>query len=95
VRVSSVAAIRLAAVYAEEGVPAAAIQILEQARTVAPVSFDLLVTLGGSFLLNEDPARALAAYDDALKLKPEALPALRQAAEVAERQGNRLGRAVI
>lgn len=79
--------IRLAAIYAEEGVPAAAIQILEQAKTVAPVSYELLVTLGGAFVLNEDPARALDTYDDALRLKPDALPALRQAAAVAERQG--------
>jgi tetratricopeptide (TPR) repeat protein len=79
--------IRLAAVYAAKGAPAAAIEILEQAKTVAPVSYELLVTLGGALLLNADPARALSSYDEALKLKPEALPALRQAAEVAERQG--------
>jgi protein O-GlcNAc transferase len=78
--------IRLAVVYAEAGVPKAAIEILEQARTVAPISYDLLVTLGGAYRLNEDPLHALGAYDEALKLKPDALPALRQAAVIAEKQ---------
>ena len=44
--------IRLAVLYAEEGVPAAAIKILEQAKTVAPVTFELAFNLGGADLLN-------------------------------------------
>jgi tetratricopeptide (TPR) repeat protein len=78
--------IKLAVVYAEEGVPKAAIDILEQARTVAPVSYELLVVLAGAYVLNEDPARALGAYDEAIKLEPDALSALRQAALIAEGQ---------
>ena len=50
------------------------------------MSFDLLVVLGGAHVLNEDPAKALDAYDEALKLKPDAVSALRQAALIAERQ---------
>ena len=70
--------------YAEEGVPAAAIDILEQAKTVAPASYELAFNLAGAYLLKGEPARALEAYDEALGLKPDSLAALRQAAAVAE-----------
>ena len=37
--------------------------------------------------MNNDPARALENYDAALALKPDSVPALRQAAAVAEQRG--------
>ncbi len=78
--------VKLAGLYADEGVPTAAITILEWAKTVAPVSYELAFTLAGAYLLNKEPGRALDAYDEALGRKPESLPALRQAAAVAESQ---------
>jgi protein O-GlcNAc transferase len=72
---------------ATEGRATEAIDILERAgRTGAP-SFELAFNLAGAYLLNNDPTRALEAYDRALALKPDSLPALRQAATIAERQG--------
>jgi tetratricopeptide (TPR) repeat protein len=79
--------IRLARLYAEEGVPSAAIDILERAKPFAPPSYELAFNLGGAYLLNGDAARALASYDDALRLQPESVEALRQAAAVAEQAG--------
>jgi tetratricopeptide (TPR) repeat protein len=79
--------IRFALLFAEEGVAAAAIDILQRAKEVAPVSYELAFNLAGAYLLNHEPARALDSYDIALGLKPASLPALRQAAALAERQG--------
>ncbi len=56
-------------------------------RQTGPPSYELAFNLGGAYLLNGDPARALDAYDLALTLKPDSLPALRQAAALAEQQG--------
>ena len=78
--------IRLARMYAEEGLPSAAIDILERAKPLAPPSYELAFNLGGAYLLNGDAARALASYDDALRLQPESVEALRQAAAVAEQE---------
>jgi tetratricopeptide (TPR) repeat protein len=64
-----------------------AIEILERVKQAGPPSYELAFNLGGAYLLNGDPTRALDAYDVALSLKPESLPALRQAAGIAERQG--------
>jgi tetratricopeptide (TPR) repeat protein len=55
-------------------------------RTGAP-SYEFAFNLAGAELLNGDPARSLDAYDEALTLWPDSLPALRQAAGIAERQG--------
>ena len=52
-----------------------------------PPSYELAFTLGGAYLLNGDPARALDAYDAALTLKPDSLPALRQAARARRTAG--------
>ena len=66
---------------------AEAIDVLERARLTGPPSYELAFNLGGAYLLNGDPAKALDAYDLALTLKADSLPALRQAAAIAEQQG--------
>jgi tetratricopeptide (TPR) repeat protein len=63
------------------------IDVLERARRADPSSYELAFALGGAYLVKGDRAQALAAYDVALALKPASLTALRQAATVAERQG--------
>ncbi len=63
------------------------IDVLERARKADPSSYELAFALGGAFLVKGDPARALEAYDLALGVKPASVTALRQAAAVAERQG--------
>ena len=50
-------------------------------------SYELAFNLAGVHLLRGDAARALDAYDAAISLKPESMDALRQAATLAERQG--------
>jgi tetratricopeptide (TPR) repeat protein len=45
------------------------------------------INLAQVYILQRDPARALDTYDAALRIKPDALPALRQAAGIAEQQG--------
>jgi tetratricopeptide (TPR) repeat protein len=79
--------IKFALLFADEGVAAGAIAVLERAQKVGPAIYELAFNLGGAHLLNSDPARALEAYDAALGLRPDSVPALRQAAAIAERQG--------
>jgi tetratricopeptide (TPR) repeat protein len=78
--------IMFALMLAKEGVVAEAIDVLERAKQAGPPTYDLAFNLGGTYLLNRDPARALDAYDVALSLQPGSLPALQQAAATAERQ---------
>ena len=66
----------------EEGV-----DVLERARKADPSSYELAFALGGAYLVKGDPSRALEAYDAALSGEPASVTALRQAAAVAERQG--------
>jgi tetratricopeptide (TPR) repeat protein len=79
--------VRFARLFLENGLPAQGIAILERARESHPSSYELAFALGGAYLVKGDPARALEAYDAALAVNPAAVTALRQAAAVAERQG--------
>jgi tetratricopeptide (TPR) repeat protein len=77
----------LAELLVKEGLVAEGVQILERARKTDPSSYELAFALGGAYVVKSDPARALEAYDLALGLNPASVAALRQAAAVAERQG--------
>ncbi|PYR89567.1 MAG: hypothetical protein DMF84_23970 [Acidobacteria bacterium] len=79
-------AIRFGVLFATHGAAPEAIAILERIRESSP-SYEVAFNLAGAYLLNDDPARALDNYDAALALKPDSIPALRQAATVAERRG--------
>jgi tetratricopeptide (TPR) repeat protein len=79
--------IKFAVVLAERGVVPEAIAVLEGVRAASPPSYELAFNLGSAYLLNREPAKALDAYDVALALKPDSVQALRQAAVVAEEQG--------
>jgi tetratricopeptide (TPR) repeat protein len=76
-----------AEVLVKGGLVAEGIDVLEEARKGDPGSYELAFALGGAYVVKGDPARALAAYDAALVQKPASLVALRQAATVAERNG--------
>jgi tetratricopeptide (TPR) repeat protein len=69
------------------GLVAEGIAVLEQARTADPSSYELAFALGSAFLVQGDAARTLEAYDAAIALRPTAVTALRQAALVAEHEG--------
>jgi tetratricopeptide (TPR) repeat protein len=79
--------VAFAEVLVKGGLVAEGVAVLERARTSDPSSYDLAFALGGAYLVKGDRARALEAYDAALVLQPASLRALRQAAAVAERQG--------
>ncbi len=79
--------VKFGALLATHGAAPEAIRILERARAAGVSSYDLAFNLAGAYLLNDDLARALDAYDAALTVKPDAVPALRQAAASAERHG--------
>lgn len=79
--------IKFALLLVEGGAVSEAIDILERAREASAPSYELAFNLGGAYLVNADPARALEAYDLALSLTPDSVPALRQAAGITERQG--------
>jgi tetratricopeptide (TPR) repeat protein len=80
-------AVSFAELLVKGGLVAEGIDVLERARKDDPSSYELDFALGGAFLVKGDPARALEAYDLALGLEPASVMALRQAAAVAERQG--------
>jgi tetratricopeptide (TPR) repeat protein len=79
--------IKLALLLIDEKLAPDAIGVLEHARLGGPPTFELAFNLGGAYLVNGDDARALDAYDLALTLNAASLPALRQAAAIAERRG--------
>jgi tetratricopeptide (TPR) repeat protein len=85
--VPQVWSIQFGLLLARDGATPAAVSVLERARQEGPGSYELEFNLAGAYLLNKDPARALEAYDAALALKPDSILALRQAAAVAEKQG--------
>ena len=65
-----------------------ALSVLERVREQGPPSYELAFNLAGVHLLRGDPARALAGDDAAISLRnPIRCEALRQAAALAERQG--------
>jgi tetratricopeptide (TPR) repeat protein len=64
-----------------------AIKVLERTKQTSSPSYELAFNLAGAYALNDDFVRALDSYDEALSLNPEALPALRQAAGIAEGRG--------
>lgn len=78
---------KFALLFANEGVGSAAIDILEEIKKKNPPSYELAFNLAGAYLLEKHWNLALASYDQALSLNPDALPALRQAAAIAEQQG--------
>jgi tetratricopeptide (TPR) repeat protein len=79
--------VRFAEILVKGGLAAEGIEVLDRARKAAPSSYELAFALAGAYLVKGDPPRALEAYDDALRLQPASLTALRQAAAVAERHG--------
>lgn len=79
--------IKLALLLIDEKMVTDAIGVLEQARLQGTPSFELAFNLAGAYLVNGDLARALDAYDLALTRNAGSLPALRQAAAVAEKRG--------
>ena len=79
--------IKFALLLAEDGVVTEAINVLERVRQTSAPSFELAFNLGSAYLLNSEPSKALEAYDLALTLRPDSVAALRQAAAIAERQG--------
>jgi tetratricopeptide (TPR) repeat protein len=78
---------KFALLFANEGVGAAAIDILEDVKKKNPPSYELAFNLAGAYLLEKHWNLALASYDQALSLRPDMLPALQQAAVIAEQQG--------
>jgi tetratricopeptide (TPR) repeat protein len=80
------AAIQFSVLFATHGAGQEAIALLEHVRATSNPSFELAFNLGGAYLVANDPARALENYDAALALNPGSVPALRQAALVAEQR---------
>ncbi len=79
--------IKYGVLLATHGAGPEAVRILEGVRETSSPSYDLAFNLAGAYLVNDDPGRALDTYDAALALKPDSMPALRQAAMLAERRG--------
>jgi tetratricopeptide (TPR) repeat protein len=78
---------QFALLLARDGVVPEAIDILEGIKKKGPLSYELAFNLAGAYQLEQHWALALASYDEALTLDPKALPALQQAATIAEQQG--------
>jgi len=78
--------IKFGLLLAKAGVVTEAIDILEHAKQGGG-SYELAFNLAGVYLLKNDLPRALENYDIALNQNPHSVPALKQAASIAERQG--------
>jgi tetratricopeptide (TPR) repeat protein len=63
-----------------------AVDVLESAQKAGQHSYELAFNLASFYRLNQNPALALDQYDAALAMRPDSLPALREAAIVAEGQ---------
>jgi len=72
---------------ARNGVVPEAIDILEGIKEKGLPTYELAFNLAGMYSLEKHWSLALDAYDQALSLNPNALPAYRQAAGTAEQQG--------
>jgi tetratricopeptide (TPR) repeat protein len=79
--------IKFALLLAREGMAPEAVEILERVKRTSPPSYELAFNLAGAYLLSNDRVAALESYDQALLLNPTSVPALRQAAGIAEQQG--------
>ena len=86
VDVPPIASVGFAQLFAENDLAAEAIDILERAQAADPESYELAFALGGAHLRIGARAWALESYDRALRLRPDSVPALRQAAAAAEQQ---------
>jgi tetratricopeptide (TPR) repeat protein len=80
--------VKFALLLARAGVVPEAINLLERTKGANPPSYEVDFNLAGAYLLKGDAAHALENYDLALAVNPDSLPALQQAARVAEQQGN-------
>jgi protein O-GlcNAc transferase len=80
-------AVGFAELLVQNGLVAEGIDVLERGRRAHPSSYELAFALGSAYLVKGDRARALEAYDLALAIVPASVAALRQAAVVAEKQG--------
>lgn len=78
---------KFALLFAQEGVASEAIDILEGLKRKGPPTYELAFNLAGAYQLEKHWTLALDSYDQALRQKPEAIPALQQAAVIAEGQG--------
>ena len=78
--------IKFALLLGNGGLPGEAIDVLENARKASAPTYELSFNLAGLYLLNNNPTLALDQYDAALAVRPDSLPALRQAAMIAEKQ---------
>jgi tetratricopeptide (TPR) repeat protein len=79
--------IKFALLLVEDGGVKEAIDVLERASLASAPSYEMSFNLGSAYLLNSERGKALEAYDLALRFKPDSVAALRQAAAIAERQG--------
>ncbi len=80
-------AIKFALALSDGGLTDEPIQILEHAKSQGLASYELAFNLAGLYLLAEDLPRASQNYEWALTFNDRSLPALRQTARIAEKQG--------
>jgi tetratricopeptide (TPR) repeat protein len=79
--------VSFAKLFADSGLVAEAIDLLERAKRADPSSYEVAFALGSAHVSSGAPEWALESYDRALLLKPDSVQALRQAAGIAERKG--------
>jgi tetratricopeptide (TPR) repeat protein len=79
--------IKFALLLANNGAVPQAIEVLERTKQTSTPSYQLAFNLGGAYSMKHEFLRALDSYDEALTFDPRSMPALRQAAFIAEQQG--------
>jgi tetratricopeptide (TPR) repeat protein len=81
-------AIRYGLLLAKQGELLGAIDVLEHAKQTAPRSYLVAFNLAGIYGLNNNLALALQNYDLALRIDPNSIDAMTQAALTAEKKGD-------
>ncbi|HMC73437.1 MAG TPA: tetratricopeptide repeat protein, partial [Terriglobales bacterium] len=76
--------IKFALLLANNGAVPQAIEVLERTKQTSTPSYQLAFNLGGAYSMKHEFPRALDSYDEALTFDPRSMPALRQAAFIAE-----------
>ena len=79
--------VKFALMLAKGGLAAPAAELLERVKQSHLPSYEIEFNLAGIRVLESNLDRAIQSYDAAIALQPDAVPALKQAALVAERRG--------
>lgn len=79
--------VKFALALSRGGLNSSGIEVLERVKREGLANFDVTFNLAGFYLLEDDPGKASQNYELAVRFDDQSVPALKQVAAIAERQG--------